>query len=123
MYLCVYGLGRYFRANLLNAVKASPVYTISFDESLNDKIQEFQMDVIVRFWNTKTLRVESRYLDSRFIRRPNAKNLSENIVAAVADLDEANRVSFIFIDPLITPSDNLLYFCVWMYDLSAKSTI
>ena len=49
MYLCVYGLGRYFRANLLSTVKASPAYTISFDESLKDKIQECQMDLIVRF--------------------------------------------------------------------------
>ena len=70
------------------------------------------MDVIVRFWNTKTLSVESQYLDSRFMRRPNANNLAENIVAVVADLDEANIISFIFINPLITPSDNFLYFFV-----------
>ena len=50
------------------------------------------MDVIVRFWNTKTLSVESWYLDSRLVRRPNANNLAENIVAAFADLDEANLI-------------------------------
>ena len=58
MYMCVYGLGMYFYSHLLTQVKASPHYTISFYESLNTKLQECQMDIIVRYQDAESAEVK-----------------------------------------------------------------
>ena len=61
MYTCVYGLGMYFYSLLMTQVKASPHYTISFDKSLNTKLQECQMEIIVRYWNAESAEVKVQH--------------------------------------------------------------
>ena len=39
------------------------------------------MDVQVRFWNDATGEVQTRYLDSRFFNRPNADNITGEILS------------------------------------------
>ena len=45
-YLLNFGIAPYFKNLLLDEIKASPYYVLSFDESLNTVLQKDQMDVI-----------------------------------------------------------------------------
>ena len=71
----------------MTQVKASPHYTISFDESLNTKLQECQMDIIVRYWDAESAEVKVRYLDLKFMLRPNEVNLSKLITESICEVD------------------------------------
>ena len=42
-------------------------FVVLFDESLNTKMQEKQMDAHVRFWNDQTNQVTTRYFNSEFL--------------------------------------------------------
>ena len=50
-YIINHGLAPYFVELLLEEVKLSPKYVLSFDESLNKKLQKGQMDILVRYWD------------------------------------------------------------------------
>lgn len=47
-YLCTFGLAKHFKELLMDEVKGA--FTILFDESLNSKSHQKQMDIHVRFW-------------------------------------------------------------------------
>ena len=47
-----FGIARYFKNELLQAANNSPFQSILFDESLNSNVQQCQMDVLVRFWDS-----------------------------------------------------------------------
>lgn len=64
-YLCVYGIAEHFKTVLLSRIKGP--FTVLFDESLNKKIQEKQMDIHVRFWDNELKQVVTRYLGSQFM--------------------------------------------------------
>ena len=51
-YTINFGLADYFKEQLLSEVKASPLYVLSFDESLNPVSQSCQMDCGVRYWDS-----------------------------------------------------------------------
>ena len=71
-YTMLYGIAPEFKKQLVYDINASPFYTISFNESLNSQVQMSQMDVEVRYWNNRRNINETRYFDSKFMRRPNA---------------------------------------------------
>ena len=48
-YYAVFGLAPYFKELLVKDIKLSPFYSLLFDESLNNKLKEEQMDISVRF--------------------------------------------------------------------------
>ena len=75
MYYINYGVAPYFKEELVNAVEASPYFSLSFDETLKGKIQEEQLDCHVTYWDDNRKEVCSRYLDSHFLRHPNAQNI------------------------------------------------
>ena len=62
-YLCTFGLAKHFRELLMDEVKGP--FTIFFDESLNNKSQQKQMDIHVWFWAGN--QVITRYFGSRFM--------------------------------------------------------
>ena len=62
----VFGLAPYLKETLMESIKSSPSYSVSFDESVNHHLQEEQMDVQVRYWDSETVQVITQYLDSRF---------------------------------------------------------
>ena len=47
-YIINHGLAHYFVELLLEKIKISPKYVLSFNESLNKKLQKGQMDILVR---------------------------------------------------------------------------
>jgi hypothetical protein len=71
-YLINYGLAPHFKELLLQKVNGSQFFALSFDESMNKIFQEEQMDLQVRFWDESKKQVSTRYLDSEFLKRPNA---------------------------------------------------
>ena len=81
----LYGIAPEFKKKLIYDINASPFYTVSFDESFNSQMQMSQMDVGVRYWNNRKHIAETRYFDSKFMRRPTAdvllKNLDESILS------------------------------------------
>ena len=91
-YYIVYGLAPYFMEILLQEVRKSPTYSILFDESLNHQRQEEQMDVQIRFWNENLYEVQTRYLTSRFFKRPNADNILHELLEATDGLPQKSMV-------------------------------
>ena len=69
----------YFKTVLETKFHASPLFVISFDESMNAVFQNEQMDVLIRFWNNSKGIVETRYFDSMFLNQPNVQNLSDSL--------------------------------------------
>ena len=62
---------------LLDELKETLFYIMSYDESLNHITQTDQMDLIVRFWDNNKKRVQVRYFDSGFLGHTEAKQLQE----------------------------------------------
>ena len=56
-------------------------------------MQMRQKDVGVSYWNKKKNIVETRYCDSKFMRRPNAQNLFDNLQESMTDFDKINLFS------------------------------
>ena len=50
-YYTMYGLAPYYKEELIQKVKASPNYSILFNESLKHCLQDEQLDVQIRFWD------------------------------------------------------------------------
>ena len=61
-YMITYGIAPHLEELLLSEIKSSPFYSLSFDESLNSKLQEGQLDILARFWNNDTMMAETRLL-------------------------------------------------------------
>ena len=74
-YLCTFGLAKHFKELLMDEVKGA--FTILFDESLNSKSQQKQMDIHVRFWAVN--QVNTRYLGSQFMGKHRFCILKDNI--------------------------------------------
>ena len=85
-YLVSFGIAPQFRQELVDGTKQSPFISLSLDESLNDIIQEDQIDVIIRFWNVVAEKLEVRCMDSKFLKRPNAINLLNKHLEAIKSL-------------------------------------
>ena len=77
-----------FKETLIESIKSSLSYSVSFDESLNHHLQEEQMNVQVRYWDPETVQAVTRYLASRFFRRPNANKIREEQHEGLKPLDE-----------------------------------
>ena len=95
--IIAFGLAPYFKKLLVKDIKLSPFYLLSFDESLNNKLQEEQMDISIRFWNDIAGEVVTRYFDSRFFKRPNADNILEELLKATTNLP-AKSLSMLSMD-------------------------
>ena len=85
-YYVVFGLAQYLKELLVKYIKLSPFYLLSFDESLNNKLQEEQMDISIRFWDDIAGEAVTRYFNSRFFKRPNADNILEELLKATTNL-------------------------------------
>ena len=105
-YVIIFGLADYFYNRLITPVKKSPLYSLLFDESLNKVLSKEQMDLQIRFYDDTVREVLARYLDSRFVSRPNAVNLCNEIIDAIKNLDQA-KMSILRIDG---PNVNWLIF-------------
>ena len=53
-YNLTYGLAQYVRTLLLDDLKETKFYSLSFDESYNKIMKKGHMDLIIRYWDSKT---------------------------------------------------------------------
>ena len=105
-YVIIFGLADYFHNSLIALVKKSPFYPLLFGESLNKVLSKEQMDLQLRFYDDTVGEVLTRYLDSRFVYRPNAVNLCNEIIDAIKNLDQV-KISMLGMDG---PNVNWLIF-------------
>ena len=60
-------------------VKETIWFFVSFDESLNEVTQTFEMDIFLRFWNKENNQVEDRYWDSKFLGHTSYQHLLSSV--------------------------------------------
>ena len=88
-YMVNHGFAPYFLELLLKNITKSPLYSLSFDESLNRVLQNGQMDVNVRFWNVDEGKAETRYFTSEFLGQAKAEDILESYLKATEKLDQS----------------------------------
>ena len=74
-YIINCGLASYFKELLTKAARGSPLSVLSFDESLNNTLQEKQMDLQVWHWDNNGKNFCMINLNSYFLKCSNVKNL------------------------------------------------
>ena len=91
-YMICYGIAPYLQSVLMDELKETQMYVVSFDESMNSVTQNEQMDINVRFWHPTKNRVEVWYLDSMFLGHTAARNLLHNFNLATSKLSAPNMI-------------------------------
>lgn len=86
-YVINHGIAPYLRSCLQKEVEDCSFYVISFDESLNKVSQKCQMDMVIRFWNKSTARVDTRYWTSIFLGKSTAIDLLNGFLEGLLNLD------------------------------------
>lgn len=67
-YFIQFGLANFFKKDLIYKVlKPGAVFVVSFDDFLNEVLQEEQMDLHLRFWDSELNKAVTRYFDSVFL--------------------------------------------------------
>ena len=66
----------YFKDTFVQNLKEIPFYSVSFDESYNKVMKQGQMDLHIRYWNSKTDRVNIDYLNSSFMGKSTLEHLN-----------------------------------------------
>ena len=74
-YLACFGVSPFFQQQLLDEIKKLENFVLLFDESLNKVTQSKQLDLHIRFWNTKCLSMQTRYVTSLFMGHATANDL------------------------------------------------
>ena len=82
-YFINFRLVPYFKDLLVKETKAANIFFVLFDESFNKVLQQKQMDGQVRYWNEAA---NTRFFDSQFLKRPNAKNLFDCLMSSLKNL-------------------------------------
>ena len=85
-YLVTHGIAPYIKGNMKDNICDSPFFSVSFDESLNEGMQEQQMDVQIRYWDENSLRAVTRYWASAFQMHGDAETLSTNLSKSLEDV-------------------------------------
>ena len=64
-YMSVFGIGDHLKKAALSEVNG--LFVLLFDESLNKKMQDKQLDIHVRYWDNQKQSVVTRYIGSQFL--------------------------------------------------------
>ena len=66
-YLTNFRIAPSYKSVLLERIKESPCFVISYDESLNPVTETCEIDLLVRYFGETEENVKIRYLDSQFL--------------------------------------------------------
>ena len=80
----------YFKSILIENIKGSSCYIVSFDESLNDMTQSYEMELLLRYFDEIYYKVKVRYYDSQFFGHGTSKDIQKQFNNAILDLDTNN---------------------------------
>ena len=111
-----FGLGPYFKACLMDSVKNSGCYILSFDESLNKATQTSEMDLMVRYFDRCDFRVHTRYVTSEFLGHARHTDLYKSFIASSDEMDERKLLQV----SMDGPSVNHLFLKVLNEERNAK---
>ena len=89
-YTIAYDLGPYFQSQLLDEIRDSHHFCVSFDESLNTISQKEQQDIWVRFWSKVSHRPETRYIGSAFLGHTKASDLINGYKCQLKSIDSVS---------------------------------
>lgn len=92
-YTIAYGLGPYFQSQLLDEIRDSHHFCVSFDESLNTISQKEQQDIWVRFWSKVSHRPETRYIGSAFLGHTKASDLINGYKCQLKSIDLTKMIN------------------------------
>ena len=84
---------------MTQCIKESPFCCNLFNDSLNSKMQEQQMDIQIRFWDNQNHCVKTRYYNSQFLYRLNADNLYQCINNDTSQLPKQQMMQLSMDDP------------------------
>ena len=89
-YLIQFGLAVFYKEDLASKMfQPGTIFVACFDESLNKVLQQEQMDLYLRFWDSELNKVVSRYFDSVFLGHTKA-DLLGNFKQCLLNLNMAN---------------------------------
>ena len=80
MHTVTHGLAPHFKSVLVSTLGKSDFHVYAFDESLNDVTQTCEMDLYVRFWESVSNRVETRYFGSSFLGHTTHQDLCSQFI-------------------------------------------
>ena len=92
MYIENFGMAPYFREILKNETVNSGWYTISFDASLIKVVQECEMDIIIRFWDNLSNKVQVRFWNSMFFGHSTSADLLKHFADGLSGLDPSKNL-------------------------------
>ena len=70
-----------YNSNFFNVV-----ITAIFDETLNQVLQKEQMDFFIRYWSETNRIVVTKYFESKFMHKANARNIASAIEDSIESL-------------------------------------
>ena len=85
-------LSTIYKEELIQKAKASPNYSILFDETLNHCLQDEELDIQTRFRDKETIQVQTRYFDSQFFKRSNADSILSKLLCSTSSLLKKNML-------------------------------
>ena len=86
-YFVKFATAAYFKYILIENIKGSSCYIVSFDERLNDMTQSCEMDLLLRYFDEIDYKVKVRYYYSQFFAHGTSKNTQKQFHNAISDLD------------------------------------
>ena len=86
-YMITYGIAPYFASLLLEDIKLTDNFSISFDEALNSVIAIKQIDNVITLCNKLNSKVEVQYLTSIFLWHTRADDLLKAFQEATSNLE------------------------------------
>ena len=95
-YVINFRIALYFRDILYNHLQKSDCF-ISFDKSLNDYAQKFQMDILIRYFDHIENRVKVCYLDSKIFGHATHQDLFIQFMQVLFKLD-TNKIFQVSMD-------------------------
>ena len=76
----------------IEKINKAEAFVDCFDESFNKKLKQGQMDLLIRFWNQETDRVEVTYLTSELLGHQRAEDLLQALEKGMAQLDNKKMI-------------------------------
>ena len=81
------GLAPCLKSLLLDSLERSDIYLYSFDESLNEFLQIYEMVLYICYWHVIGNQVKVRYLGSTFLFHRSHQDILNNFIDIMKDLN------------------------------------
>ena len=87
-----FGLGPCFKNILMESIRKSAHFVISFDESLNKATQSCELDFLVQYFDVLEMKVSTRYVTSVFLGHSRHTDLYNSFTSMMDGLSEDRLV-------------------------------